>query len=325
MPVITYSPAFTLVPTYECFNRCTYCNFREDIGSGAWLRVAEAAEILQGIAGRGICEILILAGEVAPQSPQRGAWLERIYQLGELALTLGFLPHTNAGVLSATEMAYLKTVNVSQGLMLEQVTPQLLRTIHRQAPTKAPTLRIEHLHQAGRLQIPSTTGLLLGIGETAKDRIDTLKIIAELHQRWGHIQEVILQPYSPGPAQHLPNLGYELDQLPSLIHQARTILPADITLQIPPNLIPSFDLLLACLGAGARDLGGLVPYDHVNPAYPHADLIDLKTRLAKAGWDLRPRLPVYPQYLQDLPPHLRAQSQACQTRFEAAITLFPNH
>lgn len=323
MPIITYSPAFTLVPTYECFNRCTYCNFRQDIGSGAWLTLAEAEEILNRIAGQGICEILILAGEVAPQSPHRQAWIEHIYQLGELALNLGFLPHTNAGVLSATEMADLKTVNVSQGLMLEQVTPRLLTTVHRQAPTKAPTLRIKHLDQAGRLQIPCTTGLLLGIGETLEERIETLNVIAELHHRWGHIQEVILQPYSPGPDQYLPELGFELEQLPDLIHQARTILPADIMLQIPPNLIPSFELLLTCLDAGARDLGGLVPYDHVNPAYPHADLTDLKNRLKQAGWELCPRLPIYPQYCDSLSPELRTKVQAWQTRFEAATIPSP--
>lgn len=323
MPVITYSPAFTLVPTYECFNRCTYCNFREDIGSGAWLSLAAAAEILNELQGQEICEILILAGEVAPQSPQRQAWLEHIYQLGELALNFGFLPHTNSGVLSYAELAYLKTVNVSQGLMLEQVTPRLLTTVHRQAPTKKPRLRIEHLNQAGRLNIPCTTGLLLGIGETSTDRIDTLNVIAALHHRWGHIQEVILQPYSPGPNQYFPELGFDLEQLPDLIYQARKILPADITLQIPPNLIPSFDLLLACLDAGARDLGGLVPYDHVNPAYPHAEFVDLKNRLSKAGWQLHPRLPIYPQYLNHLPSRLQTKALAWQARVESTALSRP--
>ncbi len=317
MPVVTYSPAVTLVPTHECFNRCTYCNFRQDIGHGAWLSLNQAEAELRQLQGQGICEILILAGEVAPNGSTRPAWFEHIWQLGQLAVDLGFLPHTNAGVLSPEELAKLRSVNVSQGLMLEQVTPMLRETVHRHAPTKAPTLRIEHLAQAGTLKIPCTTGLLLGIGETPADRLQTLGVIAELHQRWGHIQEVILQPYSPAPNQIIPNLGFDWVELPALIHQAREILPPEITIQVPPNLIPNFELLLACLEAGVRDFGGLVPHDYVNPNYAHPDLATLKTQLHQAGWDLKPRLPIYPPFLEMLAEHLRGLVHRWQTQFEA--------
>ena len=136
--IVTYSPAYTLVPTYECFNRCTYCNFRRNPGEDEWMSLAEAREILTGLQGKEVIEILILSGEVHPKSARRQDWFERIYQLCELALEMGFLPHTNVGPLSYEEMAQLKQVNVSMGLMVEQVTPELLKTVHAHAPSKLP-------------------------------------------------------------------------------------------------------------------------------------------------------------------------------------------
>lgn len=292
---VTYSPAYTLVPTYECFNRCSYCNFRTDPGKSPWLSLAEAAQRLRSLQNQGIIEILILSGEVHPQSDRRSAWLQHIYDLCELALSLGFLPHTNAGPLNFAEMARLKTVNVSMGLMVEQVTPILLNTVHRHAPSKQPALRLQQLEQAGELQIPFTTGLLLGIGETETDRCGTLEAIAQLHQRWGHIQEVILQPYSPGQSETLSGEAFSPQQLLETIAIARRILPADIALQIPPNLVPRSQLI-ACLEAGASDLGGVGPRDEVNPDYPHPIDAELAQVLTAAGWALMPRLPIYPQY-----------------------------
>lgn len=292
---ITYSPAYTLVPTYECFNRCTYCNFRVDPGQDRWLSLSQAEQTLRALQSQGVIEILILSGEVHPQHPQRRLWFERIYDLCQLALSLGFLPHTNAGPLSLAEMTALKSVNVSMGLMLEQTTPRLLASVHRHAPSKAPALRVQQLEWAGQLQIPFTTGLLLGLGETDQDRIATLQTIADLHQRWGHIQEVILQPHSPGTAQAWTGAAFPDQQLVKLVAMARQILPATIALQIPPNLIAPA-ALLDCLSAGATDLGGIGPKDEVNPSYPHPHDAELVLRLEQAGWQLQPRLPVYPQY-----------------------------
>jgi 7,8-didemethyl-8-hydroxy-5-deazariboflavin synthase len=297
---ITYSPAYTIVPTYECFNNCSYCNFRVNPGADRWMTLDRAAQIMTDLQDKGICEILILSGEVHPQSPRRKAWTDRIYDLCSLALDLGFLPHTNVGPLSWIEMEKLALVNVSMGLMLEALDPALMQGVHRHAPSKLPAIRLEQLNWAGELKIPFTTGLLLGIGESETDWEISLNAIADIHLRWGHIQEVILQPYSPGSQESLAKLGFDITKLPQVIQLARQILPSDITIQIPPNLIPDSNLLLACLTAGARDLGGIVPKDEVNPDYHHLQLSELTALLANAGWELRPRLPVYPDFLKAL-------------------------
>ncbi|ELS00193.1 7,8-didemethyl-8-hydroxy-5-deazariboflavin synthase subunit CofG [Gloeocapsa sp. PCC 73106] len=294
--VITYSPAYTLVPTYECFNRCSYCNFRVDPGTTPWLTLKQAKEELEGLENQNITEILILAGEVHPQGAQREAWFDLIYDLGELALSLGFFPHTNVGPLSFPEMKQLKQVNFSMGLMLEQLTPKLLQTVHKQAPSKVPELRLQQLAWAGELQIPFTTGLLLGIGETPTERIETLEAIAHIQSRWGHLQEVILQPHSPGKKQSFAAGAFSERELIDLIKIARQILPETITIQVPPNLVPNIEFLLACLEAGARDLGGIGPIDEVNPDFEHLHPDKLSQILAGLGWDLVPRLPIYPQY-----------------------------
>lgn len=303
--VVTYSPSYTIVPTYECFNRCSYCNFRVDPGQDQWMTLTQAATTLRSLQEQGVIEILILSGEVHPQSPRRSQWFQHIYDLCKLALHLGFLPHTNVGPLSHAEMVRLKTVNVSMGLMLEQVTPVLLQTVHRHAPSKVPDLRVQQLIWAGELQIPFTTGLLLGIGETELDWIDTLQTIAQLHQQWGHIQEVILQPHSPGTTQAWAGQSFPTEQLVDVVTTARQILPAEIALQIPPNLI-SASALIACLEAGASDLGGISPRDEVNPDYPHPHDARLAQILAEAGWQLAPRLPLYPQHDCWLPENLRS-------------------
>lgn len=312
--IVTYSPAYTLVPTYECFNRCTYCNFRVEPGKDTWMTLKTAETLLQELKHKDVCEILILSGEVHPQSSRRQAWFQLIYDLCELALTMGFLPHTNAGPLSFAQMQQLKTVNVSMGLMLEQLTPQLLKTVHRRSPSKVPQLRLQQLEWAGKLQIPFTTGLLLGIGETEAQRWETLEAIASVHQRWGHIQEVILQPYSPGSQQTWDAPGFDIQQLPQVIARAREILPAEITLQIPPNLVLEPTLLLACLEAGVRDLGGIGPKDEVNPDYPHPEYQRLVEILEPAAWQLIPRLPVYPQYDSCLTPELHTLVKQWRTR-----------
>jgi len=293
---VTYSPAYTVVPTYECFNRCGYCNFRADPGTSPWVTLAEVRQQLELLRSQGIIEILVLSGEVHPRSARRRAWVEQIYAIAELALSLGFLPHTNAGPLSQAEMAWLKQVNVSMGLMVEQVTPRLLQNVHRHAPSKDPALRLAQLRQAGELRIPFTTGLLLGIGETAAERIETLQAIAQIHQQFRHIQEVILQPYRPGGREAWQGEGFSGQTFVETVAIAREILPDDITLQIPPNLVDTSADLLSCLSCGVRDLGGIGPRDEVNPDYPHPIDQSLATLLATEGWQLVPRLPIYPNY-----------------------------
>jgi FO synthase subunit 1 len=304
MPLITYSPAHTLVPTYECFNRCTYCNFRVDPGQSPWLSLAQTAQQLYKLHQQGVIEILVLSGEVAPNSPRRKAWFQHIYQICELVLEAGLLPHTNAGPLSWDEMAQLKQVNVSMGLMVEQVTSKLLQTVHRHAPSKRPELRLQQLTWAGEMRIPFTTGLLLGLGETEADWVESLQEIAYLQARYGHIQEVILQPHSPGHRQTVAGTALTSQALVRAVTLAKQHLPPTITLQIPPNLTHKAGLL-ACLETGARDLGGIGPTDEVNPDYNHPHPAQLAKAIAPAGWQLIPRLPIYPQHDTWLSPALR--------------------
>ncbi len=322
---VTYSPAYTLVPTYECFNRCSYCNFRDDPGTSPWMTLLQAEAVLKPLHSQGICEILILSGEVHPQSSRRAGWFQRIYDLCELALNLGFLPHTNAGILSYEEMAQLKKVNVSMGLMLEQLTPKLLDTVHKHAPSKLPEVRLQQLEWAGKLQIPFTTGLLLGIGETQQDWWESLEAISQIHRRWGHIQEVILQPHSPGSQQTWDAPAFDVYQLPEVIASSREILPLDITIQIPPNLVTDASWLLACLDAGARDLGGISPKDEVNPDYPHPDYQKLSEILEPAGWELVPRLPIYPQYHNWLSEELQTVVRAIAQRVNPMVQFKQGH
>lgn len=320
---ITYSPAYTLVPTYECFNRCTYCNFRAEPLQSPWLTLAEAEKQLQFLKTQGVIEILILSGEVHPRSSRRKAWFRRIYDLCELAFAAGFLPHTNAGPLSFEEMAKLKEVNVSMGLMLEQLTPILLETVHRNAPSKEPFLRRQQLEWAGQLKIPFTTGLLLGIGEIEADWRETLESIAAIHSVYGHIQEVILQPHSPGSQQSWEGEAFSAEKMPRVIALAREVLPAEITLQIPPNLIVNSEVLLECLEAGARDLGGIVPRDEVNPDYPHSHEQTLAELLRNSGWQLKRRLPIYPQYDSWLSEKLQTAVQHWRLTCEQLVEKFP--
>lgn len=302
--IVTYSPAYTIVPTYECFNHCTYCNFRSDPNKSSWLSLSEAETKLLSLKNQGVIEILILSGEVHPNSKNRPTWFQLIYDLCQLALSLGFLPHTNVGPLSRAEMKKLKQVNVSMGLMLEQMTHKLLQTVHKNAPSKIPYLRLQQLELAGELRIPFTTGLLLGIGETVTDWKETLIAIANVHQKWGHIQEVILQPYSPGEQQTWNGQGFDINLLPDVVAIARQILPSTITLQIPPNLVTKPEILLACVETGASDLGGIGLHDEVNPDYPHPHYQALAEVLHSRGWQLIKRLPIYSKYDAWLPTNL---------------------
>ncbi len=291
---ITYSPAYTVVPTYECFNRCAYCNFRVDPGDDRWMPLAEVRSRLRWAREQGAIEVLILSGEVHPRSARRVAWVAHLERVAREAIALDLLPHTNAGPLTLEEMARLAAVNVSMGLMVEQVTPTLLETVHRHAPSKDPALRLAQLDQAGALGIPFTTGLLVGIGETDADCGDTLRAIAQSHDRHGHIQEVIIQPHSPGQRQRDHRDACPPERLLKIVSWARSLLPADIAIQIPPNLAADPATLRAAIAAGATDLGGIGPVDEVNPDYAHPTPAQLAAAIAPVP--LVRRLPVYPQY-----------------------------
>ena len=307
---VTWSPSVTLVPTRACFNACGYCAFRRppdpaDPLADA-LSVEAAGQLLrQRPQAR---EVLLLSGEVAPGSRQRRAWFARLLALSRLALAQGRLPHTNAGPLSLAEMAALGRLNPSMGLMLEGLGPAY-DALHRQAPSKRLELRLGQLLQAGRLGIPFTTGLLLGVGESRADRLRAVELLADLQRRWGHIQEVILQPWRPDGERALPLDDHRCGELLETIAMARQVLPAEVHLQLPPNLWPR-ERLLEALEAGIDDLGGIDVHDVINPAYPQPGIAPLRQLLASAGWRLRPRLCVHGAWLGWLQPGLRRRCLA---------------
>ncbi|MBM5808182.1 MAG: 7,8-didemethyl-8-hydroxy-5-deazariboflavin synthase subunit CofG [Cyanobacteria bacterium M_surface_10_m2_179] len=299
--LVTWSPSVTLVPTRGCFNACTYCSFRVPLDQARPLTLEQAAAELR--ARPAAAEVLLLSGEVAPSSPERAGWLARLVALSELALAQGRLPHTNAGPLSLREMARLGRLNPSMGLMLEGLGPAY-EPLHRQAPSKRLPVRVGQLQQAGRLGIPFTTGLLLGVGETRADREQALWLLADLQRRWGHLQEVILQPWRPDGDQPQPLTAAEQADLLHTIAMARELLPPEVHLQMPPNLWP-LERLPDALDAGINDLGGIDVADVINPAYPQPAVLGLQELLQRHGWRLQPRTCVHRGWWSWLPARLR--------------------
>ena len=308
---IRWSPSVTLVPTRVCFNACGYCSFRLPLSVGGspsgpeGLSIAEAD--VQLMSRPHAAEVLLLSGEVAPDSPQRPLWFSRLLQLSRLALQRGRLPHTNAGPLSRREMAALARLNPSMGLMLEGLGPAYDRA-HRQAPSKRLAVRLGQLEQAGRLGLPFTTGLLLGLGESRQQRLEALELLALLQRQWGHLQEVILQPWRPAAEQAGPLGAKERAELLETIADARSILPAEVHLQLPPNLWPLAHLADA-FEAGIDDLGGIDNSDVINPDYPQASAPALAAVVAAAGYHLSQRLCVHDRWIPGLPAGLRAAAE----------------
>jgi FO synthase subunit 1 len=317
--VVTWSPSVTLVPTHACFNACGYCGFRQPLDPGDPLAGALPLDRAQAqLAARpGATEVLLLSGEVAPGSPQRRAWFQRLLELSRLALEAGRLPHTNAGPLARGEMAALARLNPSMGLMLEGLGPAY-DALHRHAPSKRLEVRLQQLEQAGRLGIPFTTGLLLGVGEAEVERLQALELLSLIQQQWGHLQEVILQPYRPPGGERVPLSSAECEVLLPLIAAARRILPPEVHLQLPPNLWP-LQRLPEALAAGIDDLGGIDCHDVINPSYPQPSPQQLEAHLAAAGWQLRPRLCVHDAWLPGLSHALRRAAEACRARLAAPV------
>ena len=308
--LITWSPSLTLVPSRGCFNACGYCSFRLPLDRADPLSPAQAAEQLA--AAPHATEVLLLSGEVAPASPQRPAWFARLLRLSRMALAAGRLPHTNAGPLATREMAALGRLNPSMGLMLEGLGPAYDR-LHTHAPSKRLDVRLGQLKLAGRLGIPFTTGLLLGVGESWDDRRAALRLLAELQQCWGHLQEVILQPWRPDGVAARPLSPAEQADLLELITLARRELPQQVHLQTPPNLWP-LAALPAALEAGIDDLGGIDSSDVINPAYPQPAPSELERALAVRGWSLQPRTCVHQAWWPWLPASLRVRVERVARR-----------
>jgi 7,8-didemethyl-8-hydroxy-5-deazariboflavin synthase CofG subunit len=218
------------------------------------------------------------------------------------ALTLeqsSLLPHANPGLMGERDLAALREVNVSMGIMLETVADRLLGRglAHDNAPDKVPARRLRTIGLAGKLGIPFTTGILIGIGESPRERVDALVAIRDLHERWGHIQEVIVQNFRAKPRIPMRDAPEPtLDDLLRTVAVARLVLGPDVNIQAPPNLTPGvYPKLLA---AGLNDWGGVSPLtpDHINPEKPWPGLRALRDATERQGFDLRERLAIYPEY-----------------------------
>jgi len=304
---ITYSPKVFIPLTRLCRDRCGYCTFVASPASvpSAYLEIDEVLAIARSGAEAGCHEALFTLGE-RPEDryPQARAWLaERgfgstIEYLAAAAKRVleetGLLPHANAGAISKDDLHILRRVAPSQGMMIESLNPGL--SAHRGAPDKDPERRLSTLRWAGELAIPFTTGILLGIGESRADRTVALEAIAAAHQEFGHVQEVIVQNFLPKPDTLMREQApCSLDDLLATIAEARRILPPEVHLQAPPNLV---DDPGALIDAGIDDFGGVSPItaDHVNPERPWPHIDDLRAVAESRGLALVPRLTIYPEY-----------------------------
>lgn len=334
---ITFSPKVFLPVTNLCRNFCDYCSFRRSPGqAGEWtMSPDEVRAWLERGRDHGCVEALLCLGDRPEEvfRPYRetlaswghGSTVDYLYWVGELALSCGLLPHTNAGILSTEDMARLKQVNVSLGLMLENVSPRLCEKgmPHHRAPDKRPERRLAMTRAAGELRIPFTSGLLIGIGETRRERVDTLLAIRDLAREHGHIQEVIVQNFRTRPDIPMARAPEPEDlEMAHTVALARLILDSDISVQAPPNLNPTATELL--IDAGINDFGGISPVtpDYINPRHPWPHLDALADLCAARGLALCPRTPTYDRFIDTpdfLAERLRPQTQAMRERL-AAIT-----
>ena len=330
--VVTYSPKVFLPLTNLCRNHCDYCSFRRSPGDpGEWtMTPAEIEEQLVRARELGCAEALFCLGDKPEKafsayrrtlaSLGQASTVEYLHWAGAMALSHGLLPHTNAGLLTDADMTRLREVNVSLGLMLECSSPRLCEPgmPHHRAPDKRPDRRLAMIDAAGRLRIPFTTGILVGIGETRRERVESLLAIRRAHRAHGHIQEVIVQNFRavPGvPMEHAPEP--DDDEVTLAVAMARLILDGDVSLQAPPNLNPaSAEALLA---SGLNDFGGISPLtpDYINPRHPWPHLDALGDACARAGFVLRPRASIYDRYVERsgfLDSRLLAPTRAVQAR-----------
>jgi FO synthase len=304
---ITYSPKVFIPLTHLCRDKCGYCTFAQPPArvQAPYLSPDEVLDIARAGAAAGCTEALFTLGE-RPEDryPAARTWVDEAgyastvdYLVAMCALVrdeTGLLPHANPGAMTSDELSALRRVSASQGMMLESLNPDL--DCHRGCPDKDPERRLTTLEAAGRLQIPYTTGILCGIGESRADRLVALEAIAASHRRHGHVQEVIVQNFLPkaGTSMHAA-LACPADEFLWSIAAARLVLPPEIHLQAPPNLSEDFGRLL---DAGIDDWGGVSPVtpDHVNPERPWPALDRLRHVTEERGFALAPRLTIYPEF-----------------------------
>ena len=309
---ITYSRKVFINLINLCRDTCSYCTYKKELSDiDLSILTKDQAIHIARLGKRLKCtEALIVTGERPEQKyPEFKEWLKKydcsstteyIEQISNLILEeTGLLPHTNAGTLNYDELSVLKKSNVSLGCMLETASDRLSgkNMPHEFAPSKNPKARIRVLENAGKLKIPITTGLLIGIGETLEEIIDSLIVIREINQKYGNIQEIIMQNHLPKSNTKMRNfLPPSHDLFLLTISLARIIMP-HMNIQVPPNLSPN--LYSTYINAGINDWGGISPLtiDFVNPESPWPDIKDVKHATEKAGYRFRGRLAIYPEFL----------------------------
>ena len=314
-PVITYSRKVFIPLTNLCRDRCGYCTFAREPGDGKahTMTPDEVLAVARAGSKAGCKEALFSLGDKPElRYPEYREWLERrgfrstIEYLAAMCQLVfeetGLLPHANPGVLSLEEMEQLRPVNASMGMMLETASPRLLAVgeAHHRCPDKVPKIRLAALETAGELQIPFTTGILIGIGETLDERVDALFAIREVNEKYGHIQEVIVQNFRAKPdtlfADRTEPTALDVARTAAV---ARLVLGGTVNLQVPPNLTQ--DAYGFYLLSGINDWGGISPVtrDFINPEMAWPQIAALQAVTREAGFELRERLAAYPEYLHD--------------------------
>ncbi len=311
--LVTYSRKAFIPLTNLCRNTCGYCTFvrQPDDPQAHTMTPEEVLAVANAARGAGCKEALLSLGDKPEDKyPQYRRWLEQrgysttleyLRDMCELVhKETGLLPHANPGLMTRNDIAALREVNASMGIMVENVSARLLRPgeAHHRCPDKVPKRRLATLEYAGQMKVAFTTGILIGIGETLEERVDSLFAIKEIHQRYGHIQEVIIQNFRAKPDIPMrdrpePTL---LDMLRT-IAVARLVLGGSMNIQAPPNLTP--DAYQMYLFAGINDWGGISPLtkDYINPERPWPKILELRAATEEAGFRLRERLSIYPEYV----------------------------
>jgi FO synthase len=314
--VVTYSPKVFIPLTKLCRDVCHYCTFAQPPrrGERAYLTADEVLAVASAGAEAGCHEALFTLGD-KPELRYRAArdelealgyasTIEYLASMCRLVLEeTGLLPHANPGVMTRGELARLREVTASQGIMLETISDRLSERggPHFGSPDKVPARRLETLRLAGELEIPFTTGILIGIGETRLERLEALAAIRNLHARHGHVQEVIVQNFRAKPGTRMVDHPEpSLDELLWTVAAARIVLGPEMNVQAPPNL--SYDDFPRLLAGGLNDWGGISPVtiDHVNPEAPWPEVARLAEATRSHGLELAARLPLYPEYVTEL-------------------------
>jgi len=310
---ITYSPKVFVPITTLCRDVCTYCTFAKPPGAGGeYLTPDDVLAITEAGDAAGCSEALLTLGDRPEErwaqarafldSQGHGTTIGYVRAMSELIVEkTGLFPHANPGIMTSPEIESLRPTNVSMGLMLENISPRLMEPgmPHHNCPDKDPAVRMRTIEAAGAARVPFTTGILVGIGENTPEIVDSLLAIREVHARWGHIQEVIIQNFR---AKADTLMRRSAEPIPAwfarVVAVARWILGPEMNLQVPPNLTERYEIYLE---AGINDWGGVSPLtiDWVNPEAPWPHLDELRARTEAHGFELRPRLPVYPEFISD--------------------------